>query len=294
MSALCVAPMAQHGRVPQTPTWHGLDDTVPRQKLSPVTPTAGEPQQGGKSPMIEKEETVAVAPTWATLIDPEWIDELDKTAFLVRCREGVVSFVELRTFILQHYYYSRHFTRYVCALLSNLEGEADRLALVGNLVEELGLGEGGHVPHAQIYRNLMQRFGVKPGDAPVLPSTAFLVDCMFVSCRDPDALVGLGALCLGTEAIVPHIYSQVVQGFRAHDIAEPTLEFFHIHIAGDDMHALTMKQIIDHELAGNAVKASVLQNSARKAVYARKVFFEGLHRSSRLTPMQRNASHDDL
>jgi pyrroloquinoline-quinone synthase len=226
--------------------------------------------------MLKKNGIVDIEPIWATLIDAEWMDELDSTAFLSRCREGVVSLMELKAFVLQHHYYSRNFTRYLCALLSNLGAEADRLSLAFNLFEELGLGTCGQVPHTQIYRSLMQLIGVKPGDAPVLPSTQFLIDRMFVSCREPDPLVGLGALCLGAEAIVPHIYSQVVQGFRAHGIAETTLEFFHIHIMGDDAHALTMKEIIEHELVVDATKAHVLQNSARKAIYARKVFFDGL------------------
>ena len=144
----------------------------------------------GKDTMIKQKGIVDVEPTWAALIDSEWIDELDDTAFLAHCREGVASLVELRAFVLQQHYYSRNFTRYLCALLSNLDREDDRLSLTFNLFEELGLGEGGQVPHTQIYRSLMRQLGVEPGDAPVLPSTQFLVDCMFVSCRDPRSARG--------------------------------------------------------------------------------------------------------
>lgn len=235
---------------------------------------------------------VTIGHAWRGLIDPEWIDELDQVPFLTRCRAGQATRGELRAFVVQHHYYSRHFTRYLCALLANMANEGERLELAHNLFEELGFGDFGSVPHAQIYRSMMKAIGVAPTE-PILPSTEQLVDVMFTACRDPNPLVGLGALCLGAEAIVPHIYSQVVRGFLAQGTDPAALEFFKIHIEGDDAHALTMRKIIEAELAAHPELAVTLQMAARKAIFARKIFFDGI-KSERSVSARRKVVHESV
>ena len=92
---------------------------------------------------------------WNGLLPLRALDELDQTAFMSRCRSGVVSRRELEVFLVQQHHYSRHFTRYLCALLANLSNELDRLALTKNLFEEMGLGDMGDEPHVKIYRDML-------------------------------------------------------------------------------------------------------------------------------------------
>src|SRR4051812_41215677 len=80
---------------------------------------------------------------WLELIDEEWVRDLDWSPFLMRCRAGLVTREELNSFLIQQNYYSRHFTRYLCALLSNMNNETDRLELTENLLEEIGFGDEG-------------------------------------------------------------------------------------------------------------------------------------------------------
>jgi hypothetical protein len=127
---------------------------------------------------------------------------------------------------------------------------------------------------------------------------------MLASCRDGDPLVGLGALCLGAEAIVPHLYAQVVAGFRAAGVDDELLDFFHIHIAGDDGHAQTMKAIIDREIQDDPAKTRRLKEAARKAIFARKIFFDGLwaatsdtstiERAAAFVPARMQVTHDHV
>jgi pyrroloquinoline quinone (PQQ) biosynthesis protein C len=237
-------------------------------------------------------DIVPVDEAFAELIDPSWIEELDATPFLSRCRRGEAGLEELKTFVLQHHFYSRHFTRYLCALLANLTDEGHRLELAFNLFEELGLGEFGQVPHSQIYREMMRALGVDAHGQGVLASTGQLVDCMFQSCLDANPLNGLGALCLGAEAIVPHVYSQIVRGFLGAGVPREQLDFFLIHIEADDGHALTMKKIIERELGADPGKARVLRASARRAIRARVAFFQGLSLAPLATLPRRKAVND--
>jgi pyrroloquinoline quinone (PQQ) biosynthesis protein C len=210
------------------------------------------------------------------LLDASWIDAIDRTPFLTRCRAGEVTRPELRKYVIQQSFYSRHFTRYLCALLSNITEDHDRLKLVENLFEEMGFGDGGGVPHSELYRRMMATMGISSAGEPVHPATQALVDAMFECCRDRSPLTGLAALCLGAEAIVPHLYSQVVAGFRA--LGEPmeNLVFFTLHIADDDAHAVTMKEILLRELEQDPALLPRLRQTALRLLDARRRFFEGI------------------
>jgi len=215
---------------------------------------------------------------WDGLLRGEWLRDLRSTSFLTKCREGVASPAELRLFVVQQYQYSRHFVRYLCALLANLPDERDRGALMRNLFDEMGLGGGGNVPHAQIYRDMMAAMSLRDESGEILPGTRALVDTMFDCCKDPRPMVGLGALCLGAEAIVPDMYSTIVRGFEAVGVPREQLEFFHLHIVGDDEHALTMREIILRELSRDPQSRVELEDGAARAIGARVSFFDDITR----------------
>jgi hypothetical protein len=160
--------------------------------------------------------------------------------------------------------------------MANLEDEGDRRALTQNLWEEMGLGDDHATPHSQIYRNMMATMGIAlEGEAPGR-ATLGLIDTMFDCCRSPNSMVGLGAICLGAEAIVPHVYSTVIEGFKG--IGEPVehLEFFSIHVSCDDEHAITMRAIIMRKLKADRRSRIDLDYGAAKALAARVAFFNAI------------------
>ncbi len=231
---------------------------------------------------------VHVCQSWSSLLRSDWVDALDRTPFLTRCREGTVTRSELHAYVRQQCYYSREFTRYLSALLSNISDETDRRALVENLFEEMGLGAFGSVPHSQIYREMMSKMGVRLEDETQRAETRILIETMFECGASKRPMVGLGALCLGAEAIVPHVYSTVVRGFES--IGEPpeNLSFFLIHIAGDDEHAVTMRRIIMRELERDPASRVDLEYGAARAIGARVAFFNAL-RTTMPTTLRRAA-----
>lgn len=212
--------------------------------------------------------------SWDTLLKPDWLDCLRQTKFLTRCREGVASAQELHEFVRQQYFYSRHFTRYLNCLLGNMSDEADRAALMANLFEEMGMNGG--VSHAQIYRRMMTSLLGAEHPAEILPATQLLIDTMLDCCRNQRFMVGLGAICLGAEAIVPEIYSAVVNGFVTINEPSENLEFFMIHIGCDDEHAATMRAIIVRELERDPAAHLDLEYGAIRALGARMTFFEAI------------------
>lgn len=164
--------------------------------------------------------------------------------FLVRCEQGRITMPELRSFLIQQGKYSRYFTRYLCALISNLADADDVLHLAENLSEELGFGDHGGVPHSRMYANMLKNFDIELDQEAINPETQNLIDSMLMLCRQSNSASGLGALCLGAEAIVPAMYAAVIKGFRSQGVPEKDLEFFSVHVECDDGHAETMYDIL--------------------------------------------------
>lgn len=196
--------------------------------------------------------------------------------FLTRCADGSISFEALRRFLVQHGKYARYFTRYLCALISQLDDDNDVLRLAANLVEELGQSAAGGVPHSRIYAAMLDRFGIDLAQHPIYPETQNLIDTMFMLCRQGGGIAGLGALCLGAEAIVPSTYARLIDGFRRHGVEDEALEFFTIHVACDDEHARTMYEMIDRLTASSRHRRITVINAGEAAVAARSRFFDAL------------------
>jgi hypothetical protein len=89
-------------------------------------------------------------------------------------------------------------------------------------------------------------------------------------------MVGLGALCLGAEAIVPEVYSTILNGFDAVREPRENLHFFTIPVSDDDEHARTMRNIILRELSNNSRSRYDLEYGAARAFDARVEFFEAI------------------
>ena len=212
----------------------------------------------------------------SSFIKMEWLEQLGKTHFLSRCQNGQISREELESFIQQHQIYSRWFTRFIAALLANIDDDEHRLALTHNLFDEMGLGDAGSLPHSKLYRNMMESMGLAPCTTP-LPTTQRLVDTMFECCKSPNYMVALGAMCLGAEGIVPFLYQRIVDGFLAIGESMDKLRFFTLHIECDDGHADTMNEIIAWQLQESPSTLLDLNYGAEKMIQARIAFFEGIN-----------------
>lgn len=200
--------------------------------------------------------------------------------FVKRCGRGTATMPELSSFLIQHGRYSAYFTRYLCGLISQLDDGADVLTLADNLAEELGYGSESQTPHSKIYRRMLEDLGIALDQAPTFPETQNLIDTMLMLCQQPRGLAGLGALYLGAEAIVPSLYTKIMNGLRSCGVAEDRLEFFAMHVECDDKHAATMYAIIERMI--DAAPASVLPivSGGEAAVNARLRLFDALPRSA--------------
>jgi len=204
------------------------------------------------------------------------IDQLLCHPFLVRCRAGKVSLEELQILLVQQGLYSSYFTRYLCAMMANLPSNAEVFELAENLFEELGFAPDSPTPHYLIYRDMLKAFGLSLDGQDLHPATQQLIDAMFDHCRRKDAAYGLGALCLGAEALVPSLYAELVRAFEAQGVDAKTIWFFHLHLQCDDEHAETLAKLMASRVEEDPSSLSRIVAAGRALVDARCRFFDGI------------------
>lgn len=206
----------------------------------------------------------------------EMIAQISRHPFLSACRDGHVSLDRLKGFLVQQGKYSRYFTRYICQLMVNLESNDDVLEVFDNLFEELGFGEVAEPPHSEIYRDMLHSFDLHLDSYPTQPATQRLINTMMNFCKQPEGAYGLSALCLGAEAIVPAVYSDIVSGFVKQGIELEQLKFFTLHIECDDGHADTMLAILSRLVVEQPRLFEVVRHAAFLMIQARLEFFDAL------------------
>ncbi|MES2938606.1 MAG: iron-containing redox enzyme family protein [Pseudomonadota bacterium] len=207
-------------------------------------------------------------------------ERLTAHPFLRRCADGSVTEAELHAFLIQQGKYSSYFTRYLCALISKLEDGDAVLKLAQNLCEELGFGDTDELPHSQLYARMLADFGLQPQRHAAAPETQALIDTMFELCGRPTGAAGLGALCLGAEAVVPDFYSHVIAGFRSRNYPADALRFFSIHVECDDGHATTMFEVIEKVMEQSPQARSEVFSAADQAIAARLRMLDAVGRQA--------------
>lgn len=191
-----------------------------------------------------QDATVTILPAWGEWLSDETLHALIDHPLLQAMRSGCVSLEGMRQVLTQHHFYARHFTRFLCAMISRLDSLDDIKLLMENLLEELGV-EGDHdVTHAELFQKTLRSVGATPLTEAPLPQTTDLARTILGLCRHNDPAEGLAALCLGAEAIVPLIYPPMLTALEHLGISEAGQEFFRLHINEDEGHALKMLGIL--------------------------------------------------
>lgn len=209
------------------------------------------------------------------------IAKISSHPYLNRCREGSIALDELKRFLVQQGIYSKHFTRYLCALMANLPNNSDVLILAENLFEELGFAPGHDQPHYVMYGEMLGRYGLSVDDGQANASTTELISTMFQLCREKNPSAGLGALYLGAEALVPVMYRAIADGFLQCGVTEDDIEFFLVHIECDDGHSESMRKVMLDIAQRDDAQLDRMIEAGKLAVDARWQFFSALDQHHR-------------
>jgi quercetin dioxygenase-like cupin family protein/pyrroloquinoline quinone (PQQ) biosynthesis protein C len=191
-------------------------------------------------------------------------------------RSGAFGIDDLRFIFSQYHLYSSSFTRFIAGVMANCESDYFRAKLSENLWEEGG-GLELERRHAQIFRRfLLNGLKVSSLDDIVYEDfTKLFVNGYLQRCMTSTPLAGAAFLSLGTEGIVARLYEAFVTGMTKAGVATADLEFFHIHMACDDEHALTLEEMM---LSYSAQPGwfETCRSAMDDALSLRESFFESL------------------
>ncbi|QDV04561.1 hypothetical protein Poly30_00520 [Planctomycetes bacterium Poly30] len=159
-----------------------------------------------------------------------------------------------RSYARWYHGYSAWFPHYLRAVIERLDSAEHRALLASNLAEEQGhLEEHDRevlsamgidpstvdgVPHPQLFRRFCTAMGLGPEDldAPPLPTIEWR-SAFRAALRAGSGAYAVGALGLGTEAVVSTIYGPIVKGLeRLPDLRREDMVFFELHCHVDDQH----------------------------------------------------------
>ncbi len=230
----------------------------------------------------------------------EFVDLLEKEcldhpalnhSYLKKFEAGKVNKEHIKLFAEQYYCFSRHFSRYLAALVAITPDEASRAPLIKNLHEEYGGRQEENrdmdpeLTHPAIFRRFLRSVGIDTSQENLaaikpLPETKLFVD-KYLNIRFLNYIEAFGGMGPGTEYIVPKMYTYIREGCRKAGLSEDNVLFFSAHIELDVEHAegikdslLPFAQTEDHQ--------EILRFGALDFLDARTVLWDGLERASGL------------
>lgn len=164
--------------------------------------------------------------------------------FIRACRSGMITRDDFKHVFSQYYRYSKNFTRYLTALMTNCESDYFRSRLSENLWEEGG-GAEPEKRHAELFRRfLSDALDVNPNDIQYQGFADVFFHQYLDFCRNSSALAGSAFLSLGTEGAISRLYGYFCEGLLKAGIPEEQLLFFRLHMECDDEHAITLAELM--------------------------------------------------
>jgi pyrroloquinoline quinone (PQQ) biosynthesis protein C len=183
-------------------------------------------------------------------------------------------------FVFNYAHYSRNFTWYLSSVIGNLSCEEHQRRLTCNLLEEQGDPRSDNIidkPHAEIFGDLMLSLGIDKAyvASNTVCETVRLWRLSFEQlCSDKNPAVGLGALGMGTEMIVPKIYPYFISAIEDHsDLDRDASLFFRVHVVQDDHHTSEFLKVIS-DYAEDTSNREALRYGAAVALELRRNFWD--------------------
>lgn len=158
----------------------------------------------------------------------------------------------LRDYAYQYSFYGSEFPSYLEGVIGGLEDPAHREVLRSNLEEEKGDAESAdpsELPHVELFRRFQVAAGVDEGFiARTPPCTTSLIwrDLFLQKCQSRQEGVGLGAVGIATEFVVPTMYRYILDAIERHtQVTSEQALFFRLHTECDTRHAKDLRGITE-------------------------------------------------
>ncbi|AKJ30860.1 cupin domain-containing protein [Caldimonas brevitalea] len=200
---------------------------------------------------------------WAVTVAP-LIHRLRAHPLVQRCRQGRASRAELQGLVLQLGHYGNFRVRLLCALISTLEPGEDLL-----VCESLSRQVDAKNPRsAALHQQLLRSLELEPGCSSISARTQQVVDTTFMLCRMPGGAAGLGALALGTAAVLQTLYTDVLHALREAGTASAPLQYFHAAIERETEQARVTRDVLRRLMQARPVAWREALQAAEQVLHA--------------------------
>lgn len=186
----------------------------------------------------------------------------------------------IRDYAFNYSVYSGEFVTYLNLVIAGLTKQEHRDLIIENLYEEQGdpnspLSE--EKPHSVIFNEFKEQIGVNKeyeANATIASTSLCWRNAFKEICRSQNVYVGLGAIGLGTEMIVPRIYDHFIHAIEEHSSFENSNSmFFRLHVDCDDGHSEDLLTVI-RDFAVFPNNREYLRFGAQIALDLRKTFWD--------------------
>lgn len=188
----------------------------------------------------------------------------------------------VKDYAQQYGHYSARFTQALRGVLHRLDSDIERATIEENLLEEEGDPTSTSLeclPHRELFR----RFAVQVGAADV-GAGGLSESCLTVriwthlfleKCASDPVEIGIGAIGLGTESIVPLIYPKLLQAVDRLEVANPEEArlFFALHVGADEDHGTAFARIASSHAASEDGREA-LRFGAISSLNLRHAFYD--------------------
>jgi len=198
----------------------------------------------------------------------------------------------LRDFAGQYGFYSSWFPRYLTGVISKMEHVEHRTHLLDNLAEESGhlheedldairaLGIKDEwvqgIPHPQLFKRFQHAIGAETSGKPGIEVEIWR-DSFLSLIQNKSAANAVGAIGLGTESVVKHIYHPIIKAIEKYtDLTLEQYVFFPLHTEVDDEHGLILLDIARQMIDEGPQSAHEVRKGMLTALNLRASYWEDM------------------
>lgn len=220
----------------------------------------------------------------------EFVNELEKEVlnhpvlnhpFLVKLANGEFNNTDavIRDYAHQYSFYSRWFPDYVKSVMATTDDKNILHPLQENLDEELGTADGddNDIPHTKLFKTFKTDIGIDSdyeANNKMCLTVGTWRELFLQKCRSETTAIGVGAIGLATEFIVPHFYPYIIDGIEKHSSFDKSSSFFfRLHVECDEEHAREAIEVAKY-LCDSAENREALRFGVFSSLSLRNAFFD--------------------
>lgn len=200
----------------------------------------------------------------------------------------------LKDFAIQYQGYTSWFPNYLTCVMSKFRSKRHRGYFSENLDEEkgnldadtvqqlkqLGIAEAWvqGIPHPVLFRRFQNALGVDSRSQPLCRAVTNWRQKFHSMLQRCSASEAIGAMGLGTESVVKHVYRYITTAIQDHtDLPRRDYVFFELHSEVDDEHAELMMRIADDLVDEAPSNLEQIRRGMIKALDLRATFWDAMY-----------------